>query len=158
MNNEESKRLVDEANARDAMSPDELRKDNFTRMFATNDVAYKEYMAERFSPIQILSRALDGFYKAYLQLNLPSCLDTTLRDETKKMVQELWVTDPKECRLRIIYIIGSHGRGKGDGYIQKKIKQADEWIEEAMEAKFKVLAAQLTEQYNGDNQEPDNQV
>jgi hypothetical protein len=157
MNNEESKRLVDEANARDAMSPDELRKDNFTRMFPKSDQAMKEYMQDRFSPKNIISRALDGFYAAYLQLNLPACLQQTLQEETKRMVQELYVTDPEGCRNIIIHIIEQRGRGKSDGYIQRRITDADGWIHEFIVMR-NAVEAQLNEQSHGDNSATNHQV
>ena len=157
MNNQESKHLVDEANARDAMSPDELRKDNFTRMFSTSDKSMKEYMADRFSPKNIIARALDGFYAAYYQLNLPACLHQTLQQETKRMVQELYVTDPVDCRNIITHIIISRGKGKGDSYIGKGLAEADGWIQEFIVMR-NAVEAQLTEKQNEDNSESDHSV
>ena len=141
---------VDQANARDAMSPEELRKDNFTRMFSASDKSMKEYMQDRFSPKNIISRALDGFYAAYYQLNLPACLHQTLRQETKRMVQELYVTDPEGCRNIIMCIIESRGKGKGDSFIGKGLAEADSWIHDFIQLRNRI-EAQLTEDPNHAN-------
>lgn len=129
----------------------QLRRDNFTKMFSASDKAHKEYMQERFSAVNVMARALDGFYTAYLQLNLPSCLANTLQEETKRMVQELYTIQP-DCRDMIIHIIEEHGKGKGVEYIPKKIAEMDGWIMEIIERQ----EAQLTEELHEHNAEPDN--
>ena len=111
----------------------------------------------QYSAFRIISMALDGFYEAYLQLHLPACVHSTLRDQTKKMVIELYTVAPTEARGVIVDLIKKHGQGKGDAYPAKVLEEAEVWIASVDESR-RMVNAQLTEsrEPHGYNTEFDN--
>ena len=114
-------------------------------------------MSDQYSAFRIISMALDGFYKAYLQLHLPACLENDLREETKKMCMELYLIAPDETRGIISECIHKHGSNKGDSFINKKILESEQWLNGVIESR-RMVKAQLTETIDEHYSKSDNQT